>query len=323
MHSIDVPLWAWGLLAFLMLALVSVDIFAHRGDHADSRKRAILWSVAWIAAALAFNGWVAVRFGAEAGEQFLAAYLLEKSLSVDNLFVFLVIFRALEIPQSEQRRVLTWGILGALLTRGAFIAVGAAVLERWSFVADVFGALLIFTAARLVRPAKHEGEPRLLAWLSSHLPWSREREGHHFVTRKRGTLEATPLLVALIAIELSDVVFAVDSVPAAFAVSDAPFIVYSSNVFAILGLRALYVVLANAIADLHYLHYGLAAVLAFAGVKMIAARWFHIPPLLSVAVIIACIGIAVVASLAHRRRHRSEPRPERAPPPLTPDHRQV
>jgi tellurite resistance protein TerC len=312
MHSIEVPMWAWGLLGALMLVLVTIDLYAHRGDHTDSKRRALLWSVAWIATALAFNGWVAWRFGAEAGEQFLAAYLLEKSLSVDNLFVFLVIFAALKIPKAEQRRVLTWGILGALATRGLFIAAGAAVLERWTWVAYVFGALLVYTAAKLLREPESEGEPKLIGWLERHLPWTRERDGHHFFTRKSGKLLATPLLVALVAIELTDVVFAIDSVPAAFAVSDTPFIVYSSNVFAILGLRALYVVLAGALADLRYLRVGLAAVLAFAGVKMLVTRWVHIPPLLSVAVIILCIGAAVTASLVHRRRQKAPPTP--APP---------
>ena len=307
MHSIEVPIWAWGLLAGLMLVLVAVDLFAHRGDHTDSKRRALLWSAAWIGVSLLFNGWVAYRFGAEAGEQFLAAYLLEKSLSVDNLFVFLVIFGALQIPTSEQRRVLTWGILGALVTRGLFIAAGAAVLQRWSFVAYVFGALLIFTAAKLLREPEPEGEPKLIGWLERHLPWTRERDGHHFFTRRTGKLLATPLFIALVAIELTDVIFAIDSVPAAFAVSDTPFIVYSSNVFAILGLRALYVVLAGALADLRYLRVGLSAVLAFAGVKMLITKWVHIPPLLSVGVILACIGTAVVASLVHRRRAAARP----------------
>jgi len=193
--------------------------------------------------------------------------------------------------------------------------VGAAVLERWSFVAYGFGALLIITALRLLRSHEEQHEPKLVHWLEEHLPWTRERDGHHFFTRKTGKLLATPLLVALVAIELTDVVFAIDSVPAAFAVSDTPFIVYSSNVFAILGLRALYVVLAGALADLRYLRIGLAAVLAFAGVKMLITRWVHIPPLLSVAVIVLCIGAAVTASLVHRRRQKAPPTP--APPPAS------
>src|SRR5689334_209628 len=225
MHSIVVPVWAWGLLAGLMLLLVSIDLYAHRGDHVDSRKRALVWSVVWIAAALAFNAFVAVKFGLEAGEQFLAAYLLEKSLSVDNLFVFLVIFGALNIPHTEQRRVLTWGIIGALVTRGLFIAAGAAVLERWSAVAYIFGGLLVITAIKMLKPPEPEGEPKIIAWLERHLPWTKQLDGHHFFTKKSGKWLATPLLIALVAIEISDVIFAIDSVPAAFAVTTEPFIV--------------------------------------------------------------------------------------------------
>jgi len=295
-----VPVWAWGLLAGLMLLLITIDLLAHRGDHVDSKKRALLWSVAWIGVSLLFNGWVALKFGREAGEQFLAAYLLEKSLSVDNLFVFLLIFGALKIPSAEQRRVLTWGIIGALVTRGLFIAAGAAVLERWSGVAYVFGALLVFTGLKMLKEPDEEEEPKIIGWLERHLPWTKQLDGHHFFTKRTGKWLATPLFVALIAIELTDVVFAVDSVPAAFAVTQEPFLVYSSNVFAILGLRALYIVLAGALADLRYLRFGLAAVLSFAGVKMLITKWVHIPPLLSVGIIVFCIGGAVVASILRR-----------------------
>lgn len=303
MSDLVVPAWAWALLAGVMLLLVAIDLFAHRGDHADSKKRALAWSIVWVGAAVVFGVLVGVYFGAVAAEQYFAAYLLEKSLSVDNLFLFIVIFGALGIPREEQRRVLTWGIIGALVTRGAFIAVGAAVLQRWHEVTYVFGAILLITALKMLRES--EGEPKLLPWLERHLPWTRERHGHRFVVRKAGRLLATPLMVALIAIELTDVVFALDSIPAAFAVSEEPFIVYSSNVFAILGLRALYVVLAGAIADLRYLKYGLSAVLAFAGLKMLSASWIVISPLASVAVITVMIGTAVTVSLVASRRERS------------------
>ncbi len=303
MSDLVVPAWAWALLAGVMLLLVAIDLFAHRGDQADSKKRALVWSIVWVGAAVVFGILVGVYFGAVAAEQYFAAYLLEKSLSVDNLFLFIVIFGALGIPREEQRRVLTWGIIGALVTRGAFIAVGAAVLQRWHEVTYVFGAILLITALKMLRES--EGEPKLLPWLERHLPWTRERHGHRFVVRKGGRLLATPLMVALIAIELTDVVFALDSIPAAFAVSEEPFIVYSSNVFAILGLRALYVVLAGAIADLRYLKYGLSAVLAFAGLKMLSASWIVISPLASVAVITVMIGTAVTVSLVASRRERS------------------
>ena len=303
MSNLVVPAWAWALLAGIMLVLVSIDLFAHRGDRVDSRRRAVLWSLAWLAAAVAFGGLVAAYFGAETAEQYFAAYLLEKSLSVDNLFLFLVIFGALGIPMSEQRRVLTWGIIGALVTRGAFIAAGAAVLHRWHEITYLFGAILVVTALKMLRQSG-DASSRLLPWLERHLPWTREREGHAFVVRRDGRWRGTPLLLALLAIELTDVVFALDSIPAAFAVSEEPFVVYSSNVFAVLGLRALYQVLVGALAELRYLRYGLSAVLAFAGAKMLVASWIVIAPIASVAAIGAMIGIAVGASVYASRRER-------------------
>jgi tellurite resistance protein TerC len=304
MSSLAVPAWAWALLAVIVCTSISIDLFAHRGDRVDSRRRALAWSAVWIALALAFNVFVAHRFGAEAGEQFLAAYLLEKSLSVDNLFVFLLVFSALRIPAAEQRRVLTWGIAGAIFTRGLLIFAGAAAVARWHALLWVFGALLVVAALKLLREPAQESESRLLRWLERHVPWTPRLDGHHFVTRIRGRLVATPLLLALIAIELTDIVFAIDSVPAAFAVTEEPFLIYSSNLFAILGLRALYVVLAGALAGLRYLRFGLAAVLAFAGAKLLLASWIKIPPLMSVGVIAGCIGLSIVASVLANRRDR-------------------
>jgi len=306
MSELVVPAWAWALLAGVMLVLISIDLFAHRGDRSGSRRGALMWTVVWVIAALVFGAFVAVWFGADAAEQYFAAYLLEKSLSVDNLFLFVVVFGALDIPVSEQRRVLTWGILGALVTRGVFIALGAAILDRWHEVTYVFGAILLVTALKLLRSS--EGGPgRLLIWLERYLPWTRERSGHRFLVRRDGRWLATPLLVALLAIELTDVMFALDSIPAAFAVSDEPFVIYSSNVFAVLGLRALYQVLVGALADLRYLKYGLSAVLAFAGIKMLAAPWIHISPIVSVTVIALVIGAAAGASVWAARRDRRKP----------------
>jgi tellurite resistance protein TerC len=303
MSNLVVPAWAWALLAGIMLLLVSIDLFAHRGDRVDSRRRALAWSMVWVAAAVAFGGFVAAYFGAETAEQYFASYLLEKSLSVDNLFLFLVIFGALGIPLHEQRRVLTWGIIGALVTRGAFIAAGAAVLHRWHEITYLFGAILVVTALKMLRQSD-DSQRRLLPWLERHLPWTRERAGHAFVVRRAGRWLGTPLLLALVAIELTDVVFALDSIPAAFAVSEEPFVVYSSNVFAVLGLRALYQVLVGALAELRYLRYGLSAVLAFAGAKMLVASWIVITPIASVAAIGAMIGVAVGASVHASRRER-------------------
>jgi tellurite resistance protein TerC len=303
MSILVVPAWAWALLAGLMLLMISIDLFAHRGDQIDSRRRALAWSIIWIAAAVGFGAFVAAYFGAGAAEQYFAAYLLEKSLSVDNLFLFLVVFTALGIPSNEQRRVLTWGILGALITRGLFIGLGTAVLQRWHEVTYLFGAILVVTALKMLREPDDKPN-RLLPWLERHLPWTSERAGHAFVVRRAGRWVATPLLVALIAIELADVVFALDSIPAAFAVTEEPYVIYSANVFAVLGLRALYVVLVGAIATLRYLRFGLAAVLAFAGAKMLLSSWIVVTPFISVAVIAGMIGGAVVASLVATRRER-------------------
>src|SRR6185295_6459824 len=224
MSELVVPAWAWGLLAGLMVILISIDLLAHRGDRVDSRGRALVWSIVWIAAAVVFGGFVAMYFGSSVAEQYFAAYLLEKSLSVDNLFLFVVVFAALGIPRDEQRRVLTWGIIGALVTRGVFIALGAAMLQRWHEITYVFGAILVITALKMLRESDGE-QSRLLGWLERRLPWTRERHGHRFVVKTGGRWLATPLLVALIAIEATDVVFALDSIPAAFAVSEEPFVI--------------------------------------------------------------------------------------------------
>jgi tellurite resistance protein TerC len=298
-----------------MLLMIAIDLIAHRGDRSGTRRGALIWSAIWIGAAVVFNVGVYLAWGAGPAQEFLGAYLLEKSLSVDNLFLFLVIFGALGIPRSEQRRVLTWGILGALVTRGAFIAVGAAVLSRWHWVAYVMGAILIITATRLLREPEEKPERRLLVWLEKHVPWTRELSGHRFFARVGGRWKATPLLLALIAIELTDVVFAIDSVPAAFAVTTEPFLVYSSNVFAILGLRALYNVLAHALQDIRYLRFGLAAVLAFAGIKLIVARWVDVHPLVAVGVIVICIGTSAIASVIANRRAAHASNTELMPPP--------
>lgn len=308
MSSLAVPVWAWALLAVIVCVSISIDLFAHRGDRVDSRSRALAWSIGWIVLALVFNAFVAVRFGVRAGEEFLAAYLLEKSLSVDNLFVFLLVFAALQIPVTEQRRVLTWGIAGAIFTRGVLIFAGAAAVARWHAVLWVFGGILLIAAVKLMREAAPISESRLLGWLERHVPWTPRLHGHRFVTRIDGRLVATPLLLALIAIELTDIVFAIDSVPAAFAVTEEPFLIYSSNLFAILGLRALYIVLAGALAGLRYLRYGLAAVLAFAGAKLLLGSWIKVPPLASVGVIVACLALAIGASVyANRRDRRKAP----------------
>jgi tellurite resistance protein TerC len=317
MDSTTVEPWMWGVFAMVVLSLVGVDIAIHRGDRVDSPRRALLWSLVWIGAALAFNAGVWAVLGAEPAEEFLGVYLLEESLSVDNLFVFLLLFRELGVPHAHQRRVLIWGILGAFLTRGVCIAVGVAVLERWHWLVFVLGGLLLLTALRMLR--HDDGQPagagKLVGWLRRRLPISGHLSGSHFFVRQGGRWLGTPLLLALVAVELTDIVFALDSVPAAFAVTDRSFIIYSANVFALLGLRSLFVVLASALTRIRYLRFGLAGVLALAGIKMIASRWVHVPALLSVGAIALCIAAAVLASLWRR----PEPAPPRARPAVTHD----
>jgi tellurite resistance protein TerC len=294
----------WIVFGVTMAVLLAIDLFAHRGSHGEGRKSAIVWSVIWIGAGLAFNVFVWITLGGYAAKEYLAAYAIEKSLSVDNLFVFLVIFRSLGVPKEKQQTVLTWGVLGALALRALFIMLGVAAIEKWDWVVYIFGGILFFAAYHAFRedPTGMK-ESKLVAWLSRQLPVTEQYVGSRFFTRRNGRLVATPLFVAVIAVEATDVMFAIDSVPAALSVTRERFLVYSSNAFAILGLRALFVVLARTIAQMKYLHYGLAFVLALAGAKMIASDFFHVPPLLSVGLIVLAIGSSVYFSVRARRRN--------------------
>lgn len=313
---LQVPAWAaWATLAVVVLGMVAVDLRLHHGRGPDSRRRAIAWSAVWIGVAVLFGGAVWLFMGARAGSEFFSAWLLEKSLSVDNLFVFLLVFGRLGVPSSQRRRVLTWGILGALVTRGLFIAAGTAVLARWQPVVYFFGALLLFTAWKTLRdPAAEPRQPAWVEGLVTRLPWTPVISGERFLLRRKGRLLATPLLLALVVIEVSDVAFALDSIPAALAVTSSTFVVYSSNVLAVLGLRSLFVVLGDALAGLEHLRYGLAAVLAVAGLKMIASPFFDLPAGWALGIIAACIGASVASSL-WVRRSRSTALREAAKPP--------
>jgi tellurite resistance protein TerC len=279
----QVPLSMWAVFAGLVAVSLVVDLLSHRGEHGTSRRAAIIWSVVWIAAALAFAVWIGVRLGRAAAEDFLTAYLMEKSLSIDNLFVFLLVFGQLKMKPAEQHRVLFWGILGALVFRGIFIAAGTAVLQRWHEVVYVLGAFLVVTGIRTLRKHGPEAdEGRILTF-----------------ARERLHLRST-FLLAVVTIELTDIMFASDSVPAVFAVTDAPFIVYTSNVFAILGLRALYLVLSDLLGRLRYMHYGLSAILILAGAKMLTSAFFHVPHIASLAAIGVIMLVTIVASLRAR-----------------------
>lgn len=300
----DLYQWGWTIFGIIVLILLAVDLFMHRGGHGTSRKSSYLWSVVWVAMGLLFTVVVYFFFGVVRAEEYVAAYLMEKSLSVDNLFVFLVIFRSLSIPPQHQHKVLFWGILGALVFRAIFIFLGIAAINRFHWLAIVFGLMLLYTAYRAWRedPAQ-KTESGLIKWLSRYLPITRDTDDGHWYLRREGKLYVTPMAVALISVELTDVMFAIDSVPAVFAVSRDPFVVYSSNIFAILGLRALYTALEHNLRDFPYLHYGLSGVLGFAGIKLISAEWFKLSPLVSVGIIVAIIASSILASL--RVKHKN------------------
>lgn len=315
----DHPTWIWIVFGITVLVLLAVDLFTHRGEHGTSRKAAITWSAVWVGVGLAFGVFVWAVLGGHAAGEYFAAYLIEKSLSVDNLFVFLLIFQTLAIPTHQQHRVLVWGIFGALVFRALFIFLGVRALERIDWMVYVFAAVLLFASFRIVRqdPREHT-ESRIVHWLSRHLPVTHEIHEHRFISKVDGRTVATPLLIAVLALETTDVMFAVDSIPAALAVTRDEFLVYSSNAFAILGLRALYLVMADLVANLRYLHFGLGAVLAFAAFKLLTADVLHVPPWLSIAIIVVLLGSAVVASVIHRKRsgERTEiPKPPHAPRP--------
>jgi tellurite resistance protein TerC len=292
-------LWIGFTLVVLVMLALDLGVF-HRKVHEVRPREALLWSLGWIGLALAFNAWIAWRFGARPGLEFLAGYLIEKALSVDNIFVFLVIFSHFAVPAEFQYRVLFWGVLGAIALRAIFILLGAALLSAFHWVVFLFGAFLIVTGLRFVTQRSEEVQPErspAVRLFRRILPTVAEYHGARFLVRVNGRLSATPLLLVLLVVEATDVVFAIDSIPAIFAVTDDPFIVFTSNVFAILGLRSLYFLLAGAIDRFRYLKMGLGLVLAFVGVKMLISEFYPIPVGISLGVIGALLGASIAASL--------------------------
>jgi tellurite resistance protein TerC len=297
----DVPLWVWSaVVAGIVVALVVDLLVFHRKAHEISMREAAFSSTAWIALGIAFGIGVWVVGGGDRGGEWFAGYLIEKALAVDNIFVFSVILTAFAVPAGLQHRVLFFGVLGALVLRAGFIAVGASLIDTFSWILYLFGAFLVVTGIKLARGRGHEVDPsrNLLVRLTRRLlPVTDHYEGTRFLVRREGRRAATPLFVVLLAIESSDLVFAVDSIPAIFAVTDEPFIVFSSNAFAILGLRSLYFLLAGAVHRFQHLGKGLAAILVFVGVKMLLADVVHLPVAASLAVIATMLAVAVTASL--------------------------
>jgi tellurite resistance protein TerC len=303
-HSIGSPaLWA-GFLVFV-IAMLGLDLGVfHRRDHVIRFREALLWSGVWIGISLLFGAGLTLGFGGEKGLEFFAGYLIEKALSMDNLFVFLVIFSAFGVPAALQHRVLFWGIIGALVLRGAFILGGGAFLESFHWGIYVFGGILVLTGARLLVRRNEEVHPEknpVTRLASRVLPIATDCTGHRFLVRRSGRWFFTPLFLALVTVEVSDVVFAVDSIPAVFAVSADPFIVFTSNIFAILGLRSLYFLLAGVMEKFRYLKVGLAGVLLFVGAKMLLSGICKVPTALSLGVVAAAIGLSIAASLIRPR----------------------
>jgi tellurite resistance protein TerC len=303
--SIDVPPVAWAGLLVLIGAMLAVDLLAHRRDVEPTPRRALVESLVWVACGLSFVGVIAAIWGGDAAGEYLAGYLIEKSLSVDNVFVWAVLFATFAIPLRYQHRVLFWGVFGALVLRAVFIFAGVSLISSFWWLLVVFGLFLVYTGIRVVRHRPDEGtegHDRAVRLLRRVMPVSPELNGHHFFTRVDGKRVATPLLAALVAIESSDVVFAVDSVPAILAVSQEPYLVFASNAFAILGLRAAYFLLAGWRERLHYLGHGLGAILVFVGIKMSVSHWWHMPIVPSLLVIVGLLTVAVVASRVYEKR---------------------
>lgn len=297
-----VTIWGWIGFNLFILLLLALDLGVfHRKSHAVSTKEAALWTTAWIGMALIFNAGVYYFAGTDAGLQFLTGYLLEKSLSVDNIFVFVLLFSLFAVPPVYQHRLLFWGVLGALIMRGALIGVGAYLVSQFHWVLYLFGIFLVFTGIKLLFQKEDETiEPEknpLVRALRRLMPVTADYRGEKFFVREAGKLAATPLFVVLLIVETTDLLFAFDSIPAIFAVTQDPFIVYTSNVFAILGLRSLYFLLASVMDKFRFLKAGLSGILVFIGGKMLVMDIYHIPISLSLGVIAGVLTISVLASL--------------------------
>jgi tellurite resistance protein TerC len=292
----------WIGFHLFILTLLGIELLyvRHQGP-AKIHSTSIAATILWIAAALSFAAFIHHAFGTESATQYLAGYAIEESLSIDNLFLFLLLFSAFKIEPAHQPKALFWGVLGAIVMRGAFIAAGIGLLARFAWIDYVFAAILLIAAVRLVLPSKKSGQPetpRWIAWLSRLHPVSLRQD--RFFVFEDGRRMITVLFLALIAIELTDLVFALDSIPAVLSITTHPFLAYTSNIMAVMGLRSLYFLLAHLLTKLRFLHYGLALILAFAAFKMFSAHWFEIGPLHSLAVIVIILGLTIALSLLNK-----------------------
>ncbi|ECG1420125.1 TPA_asm: TerC family protein [Salmonella enterica subsp. salamae serovar 58:d:z6] len=315
MNTVGTPL-LWGGFAVVVVIMLSIDLLlqGHRGAHAMSMKQAAGWSILWVTLSLLFNAafwwYLAETQGREVADPqalaFLTGYLIEKSLAVDNVFVWLMLFSYFSVPPALQRRVLVYGVLGAIVLRTIMIFAGTWLITQFEWLLYVFGAFLLFTGVKMALAKEDEsgiGEKPMVRWLRGHLRMTDTIENEHFFVRKNGLLYATPLLLVLIMVEFSDVIFAVDSIPAIFAVTTDPFIVLTSNLFAILGLRAMYFLLSGVAERFSMLKYGLAVILVFIGIKMLIVDFYHIPIAISLGVVFGILTVTLVinAWVNHQR----------------------
>lgn len=290
---------SWIIFFIIFVIAFILDIFAHSKKEKTPIKEALAWSVFWTVLAFVYNGWIYHVEGKDAGLKFFTAYVVERTLSVDNLFIFLVIFKAFSIPVSARHKVLFWGILGAFVMRAVFIAGGIFLLVEFHWILYVFGAFLIYSGFKMMKADKVEVDPErnpLVVRLQRWLPVVHDTKAKTFFVRKGGMTYATPLFLALAAIETTDVIFALDSIPAVLGITTDPLIVFTSNIFAILGLRSLYFVLENSFSYFHYLHYGLSIILIFIGIKMVSSGFVYIPIEVSLGIIAGVLGISMIAS---------------------------
>ncbi len=300
----SVPLWGWFAVLAVILAMLAVDLVAHRRSHVVSLREAAAWSSVWVALGLSFGAIVWWLYGGELGSQYFAGYVIEKTLAVDNVFVFAIIFSFFAVPREHQHRVLFYGVIGALVFRGAFIAAGSALIASAAWILYVFGAFLVLTGWRMARSRHEHPDPsnsRTVRLVQRLVPTTPDYHGSRFWVRVDGRWLATPLLTVLVLVEVSDIVFAVDSIPAIFAVTQEPFLVFTSNAFAILGLRALYFLLADLVDRFVHLKLGLSIVLVWVGVKMLLLDVWKIPTLLSLGVVVTVIAVSIIASLRATR----------------------
>ena len=298
----NVPLWLWFAVLALILVMLAIDLFAHRQAKVIEFKEAAGWSLLWISLGLAFGVYIWIEYGSEFGQQYFSGFVIEKSLAVDNVFVWALIFAAFSVPREYQHRVLFLGVVGALVFRGIFIAMGYGLISSFGWILYIFAAFLIWTGIQMmIKRNEHMDitKSRFLKFVKKRIKTTDKYYGQKFFVRKNGVLLATPLFIVLALVEFTDIIFAVDSIPAIFAVTDEPFLVFTANAFAILGLRAMYFLLGDLIHRFVYLKIGLSFILVWVGIKMLlnVAVGFKMPTTISLAVIIVVIAISIIASL--------------------------